>query len=383
MDNLRNKCARALATTFGLDTSSLNSALIDNAIMQRMCACECDAALYEMRVNDSEELASLHQLLLVSESWFCREMDGVEAALIALQNRTSALSILSVPCARGEEPISVFDRALTVGFSSKLITVHGYDVSESAIKIANAFRYSTYSYRGTDEHFIERLFIDDGTGRSLKPQFRESFVFETANVLAGDWIPKLPTYDLILCRNLLIYLDPTAQRTLIEKLSSLLSFNGYLLLGAAEGSLANTAILENCRTSPVLFRRKTPPSSNQARMDGHVLNSKLSARLPVIKHRHKPSANFEPQPTQTAAPSVQAIAELAKKGQREEAYRAALEFIEEHPKDAKVHALLGALSVSFGQFAQAQHWILQAISLSQNEDEILRYLDSVECGERQ
>lgn len=383
MRNLRTKCAQALATMFGLDTASLSPFIIDNAILQRMCASKCDAAMYGLRIADIEELTSLHQLLLVSESWFYREMDGVEAALSALQNHSSALTILSVPCARGEEPISVFDRAVMLGFNPELISAHGYDASESAIGIANSFCHPAYSYRGVSESFVARLFIDDRGEKFLKPHYRKSFCFETANVLAIDWLPKLPTYDLILCRNLLIYLDPAAQRNLIEKLGSFLSTNGLLVLGAAEGALARTASLENIKTSPVVFRR----SGVAARTREQEVHGERLAKAKVVKStRTQPGREVtvhQPNYQQTATPSVRPIEALAEEGRREEAYRAALEFVEDHPNDAKVHALLAVLSVSFGQFAQAHHWIVQAISLSPNEDEIIRYLDSVQCGEGQ
>jgi chemotaxis protein methyltransferase CheR len=142
--------------------------------------------------------------------------------------------------ATGQEAYSVAMKVteLMAGRSARGLTVDDFpilasDISSNALATAGEGRYSSAELdRGLTPAQRDRFFRQDNGAWIVDPSLRRMVEFRRLN-LAVPW-PDLGTFDLILCRNLLIYLDDATRRRLCQGLHRALSPQGLLMIGAAE-----------------------------------------------------------------------------------------------------------------------------------------------------
>jgi chemotaxis protein methyltransferase WspC len=234
-----------LQTHTGLDSARTDGAAIRAAVFERMSACRLGTEReYADYVHESPgELKQLIALAVVPETWFFR--DGTPFAALkkwALSRRrsgTQCLSVLSAPCASGEEPYSIAITLLEAGFDPDQFRIDALDVSHHALESALRGLYGERSFRGRyDPAILDRYFQVRGDQRSVASAVRASVYFQQGNLLDGDWRSPGRPYDVIFCRNLLIRLDGSSQRRAYGILHRHLHENGILVLGDAECSAA-------------------------------------------------------------------------------------------------------------------------------------------------
>ena len=212
---------------------------------------------------DGAEWAALAPLLTVPETYFFRMPEHFEAlALEALpevikRNRESrTLRVLSAGCASGEEAYSL--RILLNERFPQLadwrVSVVGVDLSEAALERARAGEYNAWSLRATSELRRRANFNTVGKLFRLRPEARAGVEFERENLLAP--VPAHePPYDIILCRNVLIYFSEQAMREAIARLMGRLAPQGYLFLGPAESLRGLSRDFSLCHRHDTFFYR--------------------------------------------------------------------------------------------------------------------------------
>jgi chemotaxis protein methyltransferase CheR len=143
---------------------------------------------------------------------------------------------LSAACATGEEPYSI---AIVVhelrDELPRPIEIVGIDVNPLVIERAREARYSRWSLRGVPEERSTRWFAEDGRDLRLDERIRRMVTFEERNLLddGGAWLVR-ESYDVIFCRNLLMYFTPEAMSRVVDRLTQALVPGGFLFLGHAE-----------------------------------------------------------------------------------------------------------------------------------------------------
>ena len=105
------------------------------------------------------------------------------------------------------------------------------DLDEDAIASAREGFYTESDVADLPEKRLERFFHREGTGYRIRRELRETMLFAHHNVIKD---PPFSHLDLISCRNLLIYLNRTAQQRILETFHFALRPGGYLLLGPSE-----------------------------------------------------------------------------------------------------------------------------------------------------
>ena len=140
--------------------------------------------------------------------------------------------IWSAGCATGQEPYSVAMRLREQprweGWSTEIVAT---DVSRSAIDRAKAGRYSQFEIqRGLPVRTMLEYFRQSGQDWDIDPALRRDVRFAVHHL--AD--PAPGQFDLILCRNVLMYFAPTLRRTVLDRLADALVPNGMLVLGAGE-----------------------------------------------------------------------------------------------------------------------------------------------------
>ena len=166
--------------------------------------------------SDRAERDRLVEEVIVAESWFFRDQQvfafvaDFAVTLASLPGRVP-VRILCAPCASGEEPYSVAMALLDAGLTPGQFVIDAIDVSYAALDRAHRGRYSANAFRNTDNSFRDRWFRVDGSGAVIDDAVRAGVRFAWANLLDDNFGADRDRYDVIFCRNLLIYLTAEAR----------------------------------------------------------------------------------------------------------------------------------------------------------------------------
>jgi chemotaxis protein methyltransferase CheR len=236
----------ALGEGLGLLCDGTNRDLVGETLEDRLrdTRLDVDAYLARLRSPDTArpELAVLARALTVGETYFFRGRDHFGAlAERVLPERARArspgrpLRLLSAGCASGEEPYTLAMVAIeALGDAAWPIAIDGLDVNPAVLERARAGRYSEWSLRETPADVRARWFANQGREWVLAEEIRRLVRFTEGNLLEDHPLLLQGGYDVILCRNVLIYFTPQALIALVERLARALAPGGYLFLGHAE-----------------------------------------------------------------------------------------------------------------------------------------------------
>jgi chemotaxis methyl-accepting protein methylase len=237
----------------GIDFSLYRSATIMRKLDLRMDITKSgDYAEYlSFLRSDPEELHKLVQTLTIKVSSFFRNRQVFEAlrleVLPQLVSCFGSVRAWSIGCANGEEPYSlaiIAKEMMNAGKGSFSLNIYGTDLDPDAIIKAEKGEYTDEELVETAPEYIARYFSKTGDQHSeygherwlLSREVRSMVQFGSYNImdLLTDRRPHPGKYNLILCRNLLIYLNLDLQERIFNAISHLLYEDGYLVIGEAE-----------------------------------------------------------------------------------------------------------------------------------------------------
>ena len=179
-------------------------------------------------------------------------MDSLRAA----RSNTKRLRIWSSACSTGQEPLSLAMSFLENAekWRGWTIQILATDISTSALAKARKGQYSQFEIqRGLPVMLMLKYFDQvDGVWRA-KPEVRKMVTFAQHN--QRDSARHLGQFDLILCRNMLMYLCDNKRREVLEHLASALASDGVLMLGAAETVIGQTEKFEASREFRGFYQR--------------------------------------------------------------------------------------------------------------------------------
>ncbi len=198
-------------------------------------------AAYECRVGQSEsELQALIEEVVVSESWFFRDERPYQWFREYIRGRwltdllRPTLRILSLPCAGGEEPYSIAMTLRDLGLPAHRFHIDAVDVSAHRLAMARRGVYSSNAFRGIDLGVQARYFREHPQGFELDSTIRSTVHFFQANMLDPRLLEGSLPYDVVFCRNLLIYLGTSARVCVLAAIERLLAADGVLFIGHAD-----------------------------------------------------------------------------------------------------------------------------------------------------
>ncbi len=345
--------------------------------------------LARLESNDlPTELGALADLLTVNETFFFRNADsfralseGVLEACIYRSQPTRTLRILSAGCSSGEEPysIAIALREALPDISSWSIEILGIDASPAMLQKARRARYSQWSLRATPAAKRQAWFRPEGTDWNLLPEVREMVTFAEKNLLADDndlW--RGEHYDLIFCRNVIMYLEPDAMRRVVDRIAASLVPGGWLFVGHAETLRGLSQRFHLCHTHDTFYYQKVgdpkpgvrtttsgtrPDSPPHAPASDHWLESirQSTARVDHLTfdtHEPQPSNNTTifPLITHTDAAGPQSLESILDH-MRHERFGDALDELSKLPGDAEnnldVLLLKAVIQTNRGRFDEA------------------------------
>ncbi len=219
---------------------------IDRRIAQRMKSTgAADFRAYFDRLrSEAGELEHLINAFTVNETYFYREEHQFACMsrdllpqIVRQREAGSRVRILSAPCATGEEPYSIAIWLLEHWplVDAYNIEIVGADIDTAALAQAREGYFSPRSLSRPPPELVDAYFEPaEGERRRIISDLRESVTFTAANLVEAASLRALGRFELVFCRNVLIYFDDAARRTVAEHLHDLLIPGGFLLLGHAE-----------------------------------------------------------------------------------------------------------------------------------------------------
>ena len=283
-ENLR-RVLRRLRSAHGVDfthykRSTLRRRLARRMALQRLEDVADYAALVE---SDAVEAAALFQDFLIRVTGFFRDpesfdglMQEVFPGLLEGRSPKEAIRIWVPGCASGEEVYSIAialmeflgDQATAAG-----VQFFGTDISEVAIEQARLGVYPESVAEDVPPERLTRFFMKQDGHYAIAKSIRDLCIFARHDVTRD---PPFSRLDLVSCRNLLIYLDTTAQRRVMQGFHYALKPNGFLMLGPSESVGQATDLFELAAKAYRLYARKT--SAPGALTDLHATRSGAGQR---------------------------------------------------------------------------------------------------------
>lgn len=174
------------------------------------------------------------------------------------KSRAGQVRVWSAGCSSGQEAYSAIMTAHEYNEEGGRVDMQviGTDISEAMIRKATAARYSVSTIsRGLDQQRLGKFFVPvDATTWEVRPDIRARASFRQHNLL--DSFALLGKFDLIFCRNVLIYFSQASRLDILTRLATALNPGGYLMLGGSESVSRKVTEFELVRTPHgVIYRR--------------------------------------------------------------------------------------------------------------------------------
>ncbi|HJZ77532.1 MAG TPA: protein-glutamate O-methyltransferase CheR [Vicinamibacterales bacterium] len=203
---------------------------------------------YLLKYDEAASKAAWHEVfdaLAVPETYFWREMDQVRAiacgAIPELVSRApdGVVRIWSVPCASGEEPLTIAMALNEAGwFDRARIEIYASDASPAALDRARAGRYRSRSLRALPPSLVDKYFTAmDGVFVPDQALTGRVTAWTAVNLLDADAVTPFARSQIVFCRNAFIYFSPHAVRRVVATFAATMPAGGYLCVGASESLL--------------------------------------------------------------------------------------------------------------------------------------------------
>jgi chemotaxis protein methyltransferase CheR len=236
----------------GFDFSGYHPAMLARRIGRRLTATRCkDFGEYLSCLQENaDELDHLIDVITINVSRFFRDpltfeliADRILPAMVREKTRARdhSLRVWSAGCARGEEPYSLailIDELLRKEEVAMNLHLFATDIDCGALADAGKALYTLSSVENIKHLLLMKYFTPAGTSFRLTPEIKKMVTFSLYDML--DKTRAVPpesvfgAFDLVFCRNLLIYFNTEYQDIILEKLYHSLANHGYLILGEAE-----------------------------------------------------------------------------------------------------------------------------------------------------
>lgn len=385
--------ADLLERVMGLSAASIGAGAIERAVETRRRASGArDADAYWALLHTApDEFQQLVDTVVVPETWFFRTPQAFRAMARMLAPHAGAshagarLRLLSLPCSTGEEAYTLAMALLDSGMPEGRFRIDGVDISQHAIEQACVGIYGRNSFRGTDTGFRERHFDAVGQGWSPRAAVRRAVHFEQGNIFAPDFratgaMAGASGYDVIFCRNLLIYFDPPRQRQALAVLDRLLAPGGTLFVGHSEAGLmapagfvpAGMALAFAFRRAPVAPVAIADPAPAKRPVAGIAPFRPAPVRhaeAPVRRLRERPGA-----PVQQPELDLATLRRMVDSGRLEEAARGCEATLRAHGASVEALVLSGLIHDALGAADAAARAYRKALYLDPGHAEALGHL---------
>lgn len=405
---MMNAIEKFLLETIGLDSESIGNNTIRRMVDQRMLAagvCDLNAYLGKLQ-KDPRELQDLIDAVTVPETWFFRDKEPFQmlASLVRSKwfppSKIKPLRVLSLPCATGEEPYSIAMVLKTLGYSEDTLRIDAVDISLRALERAQQAVYGPNSFRGDEGEFKANYFKKTKGGFTLDDGVKKMVSFRHGNLLNDLFLSGPALYEIVFCRNVLIYFSREQQEKAITKLHRLLVNEGVLFVGHAEGGRLLGDYFTSLKQAGTFAFQRHEMTGNGAALGApqkvRGTKSKFRAKFDVVRSAASGGRSTHPETklTREAQTELQSIStkvedestgleevrKLADQGRLELAAEMCEQFLAENSVSAEGYYLLGLIRQAEGKDGLAAELFRKAVYLdAQHYQALVQLAVQSEC----
>ena len=253
----------------GLSFSESKRYFIDRRLEERIAATgspSFQAYFSLLRADADHEIEFLINSFTVNETYFYREdhqlrcmTSNLLGAIVEQRPPGSTIRIWSIPCSTGEEPYSI---ALWLmenwpQVDNYNVEIVGSDIDTRALRAAAEGIYGDRALMRLSRVIVDRYFKPVADGKhEIDEGLRNSIEFTRANVIDPKDMARYRDFDLIFCRNVLIYFDDASRRLAAENLYDCLRPGGYICLGHSESMSRISSLFGVCRFADAIVYQK-------------------------------------------------------------------------------------------------------------------------------
>jgi len=328
--------------------------------MAELAVAGCDHYLARLAA-DAGEMDALVAELTIGETYFFRHKEQFDALrdvilpdVIERNRATRRLRIWSAGCATGPEPYSIaimLEREFGMRIAGWHITVLGTDINQKFLARAREGRYDQWAFRAMPEDIRAACFTKTGNQWQINAEYKRFVKFQYHNLIKSRFpsiIDNIAGFDLVICRNVIIYFSPETIAGLVPCFHESLTDGGWLVMGHAE---PNQQLFRDFRTV------NTPGAVLYQRADGHRTRHAVPAEPAV------PAVTAAHQPVLPRLTALARIRQLADCGQWEAAAAACDALLAATPMDAWGHFYRAMIHEQVGQAEDCEKALRRAIYL--------------------
>ena len=201
--------------------------------------------------SEPDEWLKVMDALAVQETYFWREIDQLRAVVTnivpqlvrALNGRT--LRLWSVPCATGEEPLTLAMLLSEAGwFDRAPIELIASDASPRAIARARTGQYTRRAFRNLPPDLQDKYFVEHDGSWSVEPSLHQRVSYDIVNLMAEDEVARYASAPIVFCRNVFIYFSDHSIRRALSVFERLMPSPGFFCVGASESLLRRSTTFD-------------------------------------------------------------------------------------------------------------------------------------------
>jgi chemotaxis protein methyltransferase WspC len=385
-----SKIEQLLHKRLGLELSAVGKTAIKSGLHSRMRTLHLDreeqyVALLESSVQEINELV---EEVVIPETWFFRNTHPfvVVTSFVAKQlarKKGAFVRLLSAPCSSGEEAYSLAIALVEAGIAAERFSIEGIDISGRALERAEKAIYRENSFRENDLHLRYKYFQKEGNHFILNARIRKMVHFRQGNILNNEFMQGLGIFDVLFCRNLLIYLDRQARQLAFVHIDKLLAPDGILFVGHAESGLLDRDLF---RSTPypkafAFFRSGLENRTSADKPPAHPQKMKsYHSSLLADSYKYSTTSRFQSAQTDEGPPHKEKTADendlsrarqLADERRHTEATALVKEYLHRHGTSAEAYYLLGMIRVESGDTKEGAKMLRKAVYLEPNHVDAL------------
>jgi chemotaxis protein methyltransferase CheR len=243
---------------------------VERRVVERMVATRSlsfENYFARLRADLQGEIEQFVNAFTVNETYFYREehqlaclTSDLLAERLKVKPAGEPIRIWSVPCSTGEEPYSI---AIWLLENWPLADQHdieivGSDIDTAVMTLARAGAYGKRALMRLPTHLVDKYFAPDASGElwQIIDDLRRSVHFTAANIVDRAETQSHGRFDVIFCRNVLIYFDDTARRIAAENLYENLYPGGFICLGHTESMSRISPLFEVARFADAIVYQR-------------------------------------------------------------------------------------------------------------------------------
>ena len=369
---------RLLETRIGHNAQSLHKDVWTRALRERMAMTGIGdpEAYYQNLITHPNEFQEFVEQIVVPETWFFRDRVSSEFVVDYCWEKwirhKHPVRVLSAPCSTGEEAYSLAMLFHQKAIPANYVNIDAVDLSKRALIRADLAVYGKNSFRGRDMSFRDAYFSLIDTGLQLNRNIRRQVHLSYGNLCDPHFPDEKLHYNIILCRNLLIYLSQYAQKNLVNMFRKLLVKGGVLVVSPAESEVVRREgfiPVGHAKYSAFLapdtvknIGSKVAASSINLEKESSKAHESEKALLKTGKHFVR------------GGELLQEASKLADEGHFTEALETCLAFLQKAGPHAEAYFLAGVIQQALGEDNEAEKYFFKAVYLDPQHVNGLIYL---------